>query len=249
MNKKIITVRTRAEPHAVCGRSGVPRLSARHAEQRQDPAGVRRAAGGVQQQLVGHRHDDGHAPAGACRRHHPGPCRDLQVQARALHEHGFAQPGAVRRHVLSHRHGHGRQADRDQGGRRRRGDLRRQRRHSTCSTSRARDYHYFEGLTFRNTEIAIWAGTQRIVGRQGAHGEEEPFREHRHGRLHQPCALEQLLHRRQLVHRPQPHRLPDQLVGRLVRQLPGRRLPAFRRRAFATTRRCPTTRSGARTSR
>jgi hypothetical protein len=29
------------------------------------------------------------------------------------------------------------------------------------------DYHYFEGLTFRNTEIAIWAGTQRIVGAKG----------------------------------------------------------------------------------
>ena len=29
------------------------------------------------------------------------------------------------------------------------------------------DYHYFEGLTIRNTEIAIWAGTQRIVGAKG----------------------------------------------------------------------------------
>ncbi len=29
------------------------------------------------------------------------------------------------------------------------------------------DYHYFEGLTFRNTEIAIWAGTQRIIGAKG----------------------------------------------------------------------------------
>ena len=29
------------------------------------------------------------------------------------------------------------------------------------------DYHYFEGLTFRNTEIAIWAGTQFEHGAKG----------------------------------------------------------------------------------
>lgn len=32
---------------------------------------------------------------------------------------------------------------------------------------KAADYHYFEGLTFRNTDIAIWAGTQLIVGSKG----------------------------------------------------------------------------------
>jgi hypothetical protein len=31
----------------------------------------------------------------------------------------------------------------------------------------AADYHYFEGLTFRNTEIAIWAGEQFVVGSKG----------------------------------------------------------------------------------
>src|ERR1041385_2264646 len=29
------------------------------------------------------------------------------------------------------------------------------------------DYNYFEGLTFRNTDIAIWAGTQFIAGSKG----------------------------------------------------------------------------------
>lgn len=32
---------------------------------------------------------------------------------------------------------------------------------------KAADFHYFEGITFRNTEIAIWAGTQFIGGSKG----------------------------------------------------------------------------------
>jgi hypothetical protein len=32
---------------------------------------------------------------------------------------------------------------------------------------KAADYNYFEGLTFRNTQIAIWAGTQFIAGSKG----------------------------------------------------------------------------------
>lgn len=32
---------------------------------------------------------------------------------------------------------------------------------------KAGDYHYFEGITFRNTKIAIWAGTQFIAGSKG----------------------------------------------------------------------------------
>ena len=32
---------------------------------------------------------------------------------------------------------------------------------------KAADYHYFEGITFRNTGIAIWAGTQFIAGSKG----------------------------------------------------------------------------------
>jgi hypothetical protein len=32
---------------------------------------------------------------------------------------------------------------------------------------KAADYNYFEGLTFRNTSIAIWAGTQFIAGSKG----------------------------------------------------------------------------------
>jgi hypothetical protein len=32
---------------------------------------------------------------------------------------------------------------------------------------KAADYNYFEGITFRNTQIAIWAGTQFIAGSKG----------------------------------------------------------------------------------
>jgi len=32
---------------------------------------------------------------------------------------------------------------------------------------KAADYHYFEGITFRNTDIALWAGTQFIAGSKG----------------------------------------------------------------------------------
>jgi hypothetical protein len=32
---------------------------------------------------------------------------------------------------------------------------------------KAADYHYFEGITFKNTGIAIWAGTQFIAGSKG----------------------------------------------------------------------------------
>ena len=32
---------------------------------------------------------------------------------------------------------------------------------------KAADYNYFEGITFRNTDIAIWAGTQFIAGSKG----------------------------------------------------------------------------------
>ena len=37
----------------------------------------------------------------------------------------------------------------------------------TLFNVKAADYNYFEGLTFRNTDYAIWAGTQFIAGRKG----------------------------------------------------------------------------------
>ena len=75
----------------------------------------------------------------------------------------------------------------------------------------AADHTYFEGITFRNTEFAIWAGEQSIAGFEGAHRQAQPLRERRGRRLHQLLGVEQLLHCRQPVLRPErpgpPHRL------------------------------------------
>ena len=71
---------------------------------------------------------------------------------------------------------------------------------------RAADYTYFEGLTFRNAEVAILAGTQFIAGAKGPHREAEPLRERGGGRLHQLRGLVELLHRRQHLPRPQRSR-------------------------------------------
>ena len=49
---------------------------------------------------------------------------------------------------------------------------------------KAANYNYFEGITFRNTEIAIWAGTQ-FIRLHRPDGEALPLREHQSGHLHQ----------------------------------------------------------------
>ena len=72
---------------------------------------------------------------------------------------------------------------------------------------KAANYNYFEGLTFRNTDIAIWAGRAVHRRRERADGQALPVRERRHGRLLELLGLEQLLHRRQLLHRPRRSRL------------------------------------------
>ncbi len=66
---------------------------------------------------------------------------------------------------------------------------------------KAADYNYFEGITFRNTSIAIWAGTQFIAGVERTDREALPLRGRRHGHLHELRRLERLLHRRQRVPR------------------------------------------------
>ena len=87
----------------------------------------------------------------------------------------------------------------------------------------AADYNYFEGLTFRNTDIAIWAGRQFIAGAKGAVDQALPVRRRRHGRVQQLLGLQRLLHRRQHLHRPRRSESPDRLERRLLAADRGRR--------------------------
>ena len=80
---------------------------------------------------------------------------------------------------------------------RRRGDLRR-RRQLRAVRRAAADYTYFEGITFRNTDIRHPAPARSSCRRQGADREALPLREGRRRRLDQLLGVEQLLHRRQL---------------------------------------------------
>jgi len=59
---------------------------------------------------------------------------------------------------------------------------------------KAADYNYFEGITFRNTEIAIWAGTQFIVGSKGLTVKKFPLRGCGSGGFYQLFRIQQFLH-------------------------------------------------------
>ncbi len=59
---------------------------------------------------------------------------------------------------------------------------------------KAGDYNYFEGVTIRNTDIAIWAGTQFINRLQRTHCQKMPLRKCRLRRFHQLRRIEQLLY-------------------------------------------------------
>ena len=61
----------------------------------------------------------------------------------------------------------------------------------------AADYHIFEGLTIRNTDVAFQAGLKDVAGREGADRPQLPARERRHRRQRAVCRLAGFLHRRQ----------------------------------------------------
>ena len=63
---------------------------------------------------------------------------------------------------------------------------------------KAGNYNYIEGVTIRNTDIAIWAGTQFIGGSKGPHGQELPIRKRGPRRVLELFRIERLPHRRQL---------------------------------------------------
>ena len=126
------------------------------------------------------------------------PRRALQVQPPRVHEQRVGQSHrAARRHLLPDRRRHGGDADRHQRRRRWRGDLRRTGNFALFDV-KAADYTYFEGITFRNADIAISAGTQFIAGSKGLTVKRSRFENVGAGDLHELLGLEQLLHRRQL---------------------------------------------------
>ena len=104
-------------------------------------------------------------------------------------------------------------ADRDQGGGRRAGDLRRRRRVRAVRRARGR-LHLLRGPDVPERRDGDPGGHAVHRRRQGSEREAEPVRERRRGHLHQLRRLQQLLHRRQHLRRPQRPQPPDRLGGR-----------------------------------
>ncbi len=75
----------------------------------------------------------------------------------------------------------------------------------------AASYNYFEGITFRNTDIAIWAGRQFIAGSKGLTVKRCRFENVGDGRVQQLLGIERLLHRRQHVHGTRRSGAPDRM--------------------------------------
>jgi len=96
-----------------------------------------------------------------------------------------------------------------------------------CSNVMAADYTYFEGLTFRNTNIAIEAGQKKIAGAIGLNGQALEVRERRRSAAQRLVGLAQLLHRRQRDDRPRRSGLSLRLAAHLaVGRRPGVRAEA-----------------------
>ena len=150
----------------VSRRARVPRLPAwlHGAKSR---ARVRRAHVRLQRMVRGHGLGDVGPAARAARRHDSRACRRLSIQPLRVHERRGREPhDAARRHVLPDRRRHCRapisivaagdgEVVFDGNG------------NYALFDVRAADYTYFEGITFRNAEVAILAGTQFIAGSKG----------------------------------------------------------------------------------
>ena len=90
---------------------------------------------------------------------------------------------------------------------------------------RAADYTYFEGLTIRNAEYGILAGTQFLLGATGLTVKRSRFEQVGSGILHELVGLQQLLHRRQHLHRAQRSGSRHRVGGRVLGALQRRRRP------------------------
>ena len=209
-SEQIVTVRTRFEPRPFRRRTRLPRLSAglhRH----EAGTGIHRTAGGLLHGLVPLRQLQYLSAAGPTRRHDPDPCRALQGRSLPLRRRRRAgSRHHLRRDLFPHAERHARQADCHQGGRRRRGDLRRRRRSQPVRCDgrqrqllrRADDSQHGDCVPGRPEE-------HHRLSRPD--DQTLPVREHRAGRADRLVGLEGLLHRRQRLHRHA--RIPNHLIG------------------------------------
>ena len=178
------------------GRQGLSRLSGRLSGPAPG-AVVHRHHVRLQLLLRRRRHRAGRTAARQAGRHHPGARRHLRLSVRVLRQPDHHQrDDDVRGDVLPDGGRHAREADRDQGGGRRRSDYRRpqqlqpvQREGGRLQLLR-RD-HLQE---HRHRDLGGHAVHRRL---EGPDGEALQVRSGRHGRVHELLRVEQLLHRRQ----------------------------------------------------
>ena len=99
-------------------------------------------------------------------------------------------------------------------------DLRRRRQHRAVQRDGRATTHYFEGITFRNTDMAIEAGQKGIAGAKGLTVKRSKFENIGVGRALATGRARRLLHRRQRHARPRRSRttlftlVRHQAVGR-----------------------------------
>ena len=163
----MVTVRTRAEP--MPARDGRTFHVYPHGfTRREGAAGVRRTDVRVQPVLLGHRLRDDRTAAREAGRHAPGARRPLQVQPLRVHDEPVGQQHRSRstarttsrptaraeRPIAIKAAGDGEVIFDGNG-------------NFALFDVRAADYTYFEGITFRNAEYGILAGTQFLLGSKG----------------------------------------------------------------------------------
>ena len=219
---KTVTVRTRPEPKPAAG-GKVYHVYPVGYTGAEDRAGVHRHHVRLQLLLRRRRHRAGRTAAREAGRHHPGPRRHLRVSLRALRQPDHDQrDDDVRGDLLPDRRRHAGEADRDQGGGRRRGDHRRPRQLQSVQRQGRRLQllrrdHLQE---HRHRDLGGHAVHRRL---EGADGQALPVRAGRHGRVLELLGLEQLLHRRQRVPRPQRSEASDRMERRVLGAVQRRR--------------------------
>ena len=204
-----------ARADAIRRRQGVSRLSGALPGP-EDRAGIRRHHVRLLLHLRRRRHDDDGATAGEAGRHHPGarrpyayhpeyygPDRANNVTSPYEGTYYLSASGTPDKPIAIKAAGDGEVVLDGRG-------------NFTLFNVMAANYNYFEGLTFRNTDIAIWAGRQFIAGAKGLTVKHCRFEDVGMGVFSNYSGSERLLHRRQHVHRSRRSGSPDRMERRLL---------------------------------